>query len=159
MKRLRLYLETTVFNYYFDTEREYHADTVRLFEAIALGEYQAFTSEYVTFELQNAPEPKQSDMMGLIEKYKIAVIEATDEANLLADLYIKSSIFPPKYRLDGAHIAIASIAGLDCVLSFNFQHINKLKTKRMTENVNLSEGYKGITICTPMEVLENEETE
>ena len=65
----------------------------------------------------------------------------------------------PKYRLDGAHIAIASISGLDCVLSFNFQHINKLKTKRMTENVNLSEGYKGITICTPIEVLENEETE
>jgi hypothetical protein len=42
---------------------------------------------------------------------------------------------------------------LDCVLSFNYQHINKLKTRRMTENVNLNEGYKGITICTPMEVL------
>jgi len=59
--------------------------------------------------------------------------------------------------LDGTHIAIATFHNLDCILSFNFQHINKLKTKEMTALVNLREGYKGITICTPMEVLENEE--
>ena len=98
-------------------------------------------------------------MLGLIEKYGIQVIGATDEANRLAGLYVSAFVIPPKYRLDGAHIAIALLAGLDCVLSFNFQHINKLKTKRMTENINFSEGYKGITVCTPMEVLDNEEAE
>jgi len=34
MKKFRIYLETTMFNYYFDTERDSHADTVRMFEAM-----------------------------------------------------------------------------------------------------------------------------
>ena len=29
MKKLRIYLETTLFNYYFDEDRDAHADTVR----------------------------------------------------------------------------------------------------------------------------------
>ncbi len=32
-------------------EREFHADTVRLFDAIAAGDYEAYTSEYVTFDV------------------------------------------------------------------------------------------------------------
>jgi hypothetical protein len=68
-------------------------------------------------------------------------------------------VIPPKYLLDGAHIWIASFHNLDCILSFNFRHINKLKTKEMTALVNLRESYKGIIICTPMEVLEDEEAE
>jgi predicted nucleic acid-binding protein len=156
---MKLYLETTMFNYYFDAERDGHADTVKLFEAIGRGEYDGYTSEYVTLELQRAPEPKRSDMLALARKYGITVLDFEDEAVRLANLYVENRIIPSKYLLDGTHIAIASIHNLDCILSFNFQHINKLKTKEMTALVNLREGYKGIIICTPMEVLEDEETE
>lgn len=96
-------------------------------------------------------------MLSLIERYNIKVIDADDEAVRLAGVYVQNNVIPAKYRMDGTHIAIASINELDCILSFNFQHINKLKTKRMTELINLNEGYKGIIICTPMEVLEDEE--
>jgi len=38
MKKKKIYLETTLFNYYFDTEnQDYHADTVALFKACAAG--------------------------------------------------------------------------------------------------------------------------
>ena len=40
IRKLRLYLETTVFNYYFDVNREGHCDTVKLFEAIGTGLYE-----------------------------------------------------------------------------------------------------------------------
>ena len=156
---MKLYLETTMFNYYFDAERDGHADTVRLFEAIGRGEYEGYTSEYVSFELQKADEPKRSDMLSLIQKYGITLMDFEDEAVRLATLYVENKIIPPRYLMDGTHIAIASFHNLDAILSFNFQHINKLKTKEMTALVNLREGYKGITICTPMEVLEHEEPE
>jgi len=156
---MKLYLETTLFNYYFDAERDGHADTVRLFEAIGRGEYEGYTSRYVALELQKAKDPKQANMLALIEKYGITVLDFHDEANRLANIYVQNKVIPEKYLLDGTHIAISSIHELDCILSFNFRHINKLKTKRMTELINLNEGYRGITICTPMEVLENEETE
>jgi len=146
-----------MFNYYFDTDRDGHTSTVRMFEAIGCGEYEGYTSEYVVLELRKAAEPKQADMLALIEKYGIITLDLEDEANRLAQLYVQNRIIPAKYLLDGTHIAIASVHDLDCILSFNYQHINKLKTKRMTELINLSEGYKGITICTPMEVFDDEE--
>ena len=86
------------------------------------------------------------------------MLELCDEAVELANLYIQCGVIPERYLFDGLHIAIASVHELDCILSFNFQHINKLKTKRMTAQVNQNAGYKGITICTPMEVLDYEET-
>ena len=143
-----------MFNYYFDTERDGHADTVRLFEAIGAGKYEGYTSDYATVELQHAPEPKQSNMLSLIERYKIVVLDFDPKAVQLAQLYMQSDIIPAKYRFDALHIAIASTNRLDCVLSFNYEHINKLKTKRLVERINLSEGYKEIAICTPMEVLD-----
>jgi predicted nucleic acid-binding protein len=60
--RRRVYLETTMFNYYFDEERDGHADTVRMFEAVGRGEYEGYTSEYAIIELQRAKERKSSDM-------------------------------------------------------------------------------------------------
>jgi predicted nucleic acid-binding protein len=157
IRKLRLYLETTMFNYYFDEDRDGHEDTVRLFEAVGIGKYEGYTSRYVTYELQMSPEPKQSAMLALIEKYNISVLEISEESDHLSSVYIREGIIPVKYGLDCAHIASASVYNLDCVLSFNFQHINKLKTKEMTALVNLREGYKSIIICTPMEVLDYEE--
>jgi predicted nucleic acid-binding protein len=147
-------LESTLFNHYFDTDRDGHEDTVRLFEAIGAGEYEGYTSEYAMIELRDAKEPKRSEMLGLAGKYNITTLYADDESLRMADLYIQNGVIPVKYRIDAIHVAIASVKGLDCVLSFNYQHINKLKTKRMTENINLIEGYKGVVICTPMEVLD-----
>ena len=156
MKRLKLYLETTMFNYYFDINRDGHKATVQLFEAIGAGKYEGYTSEYTIIELMDALEPKQTDMLALIKKYGIIILDIDTESDRLSDLYISNGIIPSKFRLDAAHIAVASIHELDCVLSFNYQHINKLKTKRMTEIINLIEGYKGVTICTPMEVFDDE---
>jgi predicted nucleic acid-binding protein len=154
---MKLYLETTMFNYYFDTERDGHADTVRLFEKIRAGEYEAYTSEYAAGELLNASEPKQSKMLALIDEYNIIILPITDESNQLTDFYVSEKIIPVRFRLDGAHIAIASIYGMDCVLSYNFQHINRVKTKLFTERINHKKGYGGIVICTAKEVLEDEQ--
>ena len=51
MPKLRVYLETTLFNHYFDTDRVDHADTVRMFDAIGRGEYVGYTSEYATVQV------------------------------------------------------------------------------------------------------------
>jgi predicted nucleic acid-binding protein len=154
IKKLRLYLETTLFNYYFDAVRDGHKDTVRLFEAIGAGEYEGYTSEYAMVELRDAGDPKKSSMLALVEKYGITILDTNDEIVRMAGLYVRNGIIPAKYGFDALHVALASVYELDCVLSFNYEHINKLKTKRMTENINLLEGYKGVTICTPMEVLD-----
>ena len=159
MRKPRVYLETTMFNYYFDTDRDAHADTVKLFKEIQAGKYEGYTSTYVTYELGNADEPKRSNMLALIEEYGITILPDNKEAESLAEIYVKEGIIPIKHRYDSLHIAIATINDLDYIFSLNFKHINKLKTKTMTSNINIREGYKPIIIASPMEVTEDDENE
>jgi len=54
------------------------------------------------------------------------------------------------------HIAIATVYDLDMIISMNFQHIVKRKTKIGTGNINALNGYRVVEICSPMEVVEND---
>jgi predicted nucleic acid-binding protein len=160
MRKLKIYLETSVFNYYFDTERDGHADTVKLFEEMQTGKYKAFTSIYVTDELERTKDDeKRRKMLALIGEYNIAIISADVEADRLADIYVSEGVIPAAKRYDGLHISIATINELDCIFSFNFKHINRLKTKTFTALINVKEGYKPITIATPGEVVEHGDDE
>lgn len=154
MRIPKIYLETTMFNYYFDTDREAHADTVTLFEEIKAGKYEAYTSLYVTDELVKADEPKRSKMLDLIKKYNITVLNYSDEAQDLTNIYINEGMIPVAYLYDGLHIAISTVNNLDFIFSLNFKHINRHKTKAMTGVINLREGYKQITIASPAEVID-----
>jgi predicted nucleic acid-binding protein len=158
LKQLKIYLETTVFNFKFaEDSPDKKADTIKLFDEISEGKYIAYTSNYVLQELLKAEEPKRSDMVALVEQYKIKFLEADEIAEKLADKYVAEGIIPLKYKTDGVHIAMATINDLDIIVSYNFQHIVKLKTIIGTESINLREGYKRIGIYSPTEVIENEE--
>jgi predicted nucleic acid-binding protein len=114
MRMQKIYLETTLFNYYFDEDRGFaHDSTVALFKEIAAEKFEAFTSRYVIDELTASPEVKRDKMLRLILEYDIPILEPSDEAVRIADLYIAQSIIPQKYRTDGLHIAISTVNDLD----------------------------------------------
>ena len=136
IEKLRLYLETTVFNYYFDVDRDGHEDVLRLFENIGAGQYEGYTSEYVIQELNKAPEPKCSGMLSLVEKYRLAALDSTPEIARLGKLYRARGIIPASQHLDSLHVAAASVYELDCVISYNFRHINRNKTRILVAGVN-----------------------
>ena len=156
---MKLYFETTMFNYYFDDDRDGHIDTVRLFEAVRNGKHEAYTSIYTLGELEDAQEPKRSQMLALIDEYNITVLPITNESNHLTNLYVTKNIVPDRFRIDGAHIGIACIYGLDYILSYNFKHINRAKIKLLTGRINQEQGYGTSVICTAKEVLEDETDE
>lgn len=156
MRQQIIYLETTLFNYYFDDERDAHSDTIQLFDDILASKYQPFTSLYVIEEIEKAPEEKREKMIKLVEQYSITVLALSAEAERLADLYVEQGIIPLKYRTDGVHIAVATVNELDMIISINFQHIVKRKTKIGTDSINAWNGYRTVKIYTPMEVNENE---
>ena len=156
MRKPKIYLETTMFNHYFDADRDAHGDTVKLFEEIRAGKYEAYTSAYVADELDDADEPKRSNMLALISEYGVTTLPGNKEVERLAAIYVKEGIIPAKYLVDALHIAVATINDMDYVFSLNFKHINKVKTKTMTSIVNIREGYKPIIIASPMEVMDYE---
>ncbi len=156
IEKLKLYLETTFFNYYFDVDRKRHEDVIKLCEAIAAGQYIGYTSDFVVQELRRAPEPKRSAMLALIDKYGIAILDYASEAVRVAEIYIEAGIIPMSHRLDSLHVAMATVYRLDCIISYNFQHINRNKTRLLTTSINNTLGYGGLIICTAKEVLNND---
>jgi hypothetical protein len=158
LKKLKIYLETTILNFYYaDDAQEKKDDTIKLFEEIAQGKYEAFTSMSVVREINKASEEKKQLMFNLINKLNISILEDEVEAERLADIYIQEGIIPSKYRNDGVHIALATITDMDIIVSWNYKHIVKRKTIIMTNLVNNREGYKNIDIYSPSEVIENDE--
>ena len=158
MRKQRIYLETTLFNYYFDTDRDAHADTVTLFKEIAAGKYEAYTSDAVLEELAQAPTEKRDAMLALVDEYNITNLQITEKVERLTDVYISKGIIPQKYRTDGVHIAVASVNNLDAIVSMNFRHIVRLKTIQMTREINVLNGYRPIDIISPREVIDYEKT-
>lgn len=158
MRVARAYVETSVFNFVFtDDAPDKRQDTLVLFEEFRQGKYRAYTSDYVLAELLQAPEPRQSAMLSLVEEHDMIVIPASDSVRQLAEKYVTEGVVPQKYMTDALHIAAATVNDLDLIISYNFKHIVKLKTVTMTEIVNLREGYRRIGIFSPTEVIDNGE--
>jgi len=153
-----IYLETTIFNFPFvDDAPQYKTDTLKLFAEIKEGKFKPFTSTLVTEELElTKNEERLAKMKALINDYKITVIEPNDEMKELADTYIKVGIIPERFLTDAFHIAVATVYGLDFIVSLNFRHIVKHKTIIQTEAINAILGFGRIYIHTPAEVINYE---
>ena len=83
-------------------------------------------------------------------------MKQNDEAERIADKYVEQGIIPLRHRIDRVHIAVAAVNGLDMIISMNFQHIVKRKTKIGTGYINALNGYRTVEINNPMEVSEYE---
>ena len=158
MKTPRVYIETSVFNFVFtDDAPEKKQDALKFFAEIKAGLYEPFTSQYAIDELSDAPEEKRRKMLNLLTDYRIKLIETSDDAVRLADLYVAEGVIPLKYRTDALHIAIASVMELDFVVSYNFRHIVKRKTIVLSGAINQREGLRQIAIFSPTEVIESDD--
>jgi len=156
MVKKKVYLETTLFNFYFEENKKIdHIDTVQLFEEIAAGKYEAFTSTYVIDELKKARDKEKRDkMLNLINIYGITILRSNHDVAKMAGVYAEEGVIKQKYKMDRLHIAIATVHGLDMIVSMNFDHIVKRKTIIMTSYINVQKGYRAVKLCSPTEVVE-----
>jgi hypothetical protein len=159
MRTPKIYLETTMFNFYFAPNmpgyRVLKGQVHQIFDLIKAGEYEPYTSVYVVEELDiTAGEEKREQMKGLILDYGVTLLDKSDEVERLADLYVKAGAVPAGYPTDAAHIAITAANGLDFIVSLNFEHIARPWTVERVRLVNIQEGYNPIGIYRPAEVLE-----
>ncbi|MCL2337569.1 MAG: hypothetical protein FWC60_09140 [Firmicutes bacterium] len=157
MRTPKIYLETTMFNFYLDIDRDAHAYTVRLFDEIKAGNYEAYTSRAAIEEIEKTLGDKRERMLNVIAGHDLPILETSIEAENLADIYVAEGVIPVKYRTDGLHIAIATVNDLDIIISMNFQHIVKRRTMKMTAVINSLRGYRAVEIYSPMEVISYED--
>ena len=155
MKKIKYYLDTTIFNFVFaEGDDEKKNITVKLFKDLSLIAEGVFISDEVIREISRADEPRKSQLEELVRKTNPLLLEVDIEVEELAERYIKEGIIPVRYRSDALHIAVAVINGVEAIVSWNFEHIVKLKTRVMVNGVNRLLGYHEIEICSPEEVID-----
>jgi predicted nucleic acid-binding protein len=155
----RIYLDTSVWNFVLVEDvperHERRELTRQLFDQIRDGDYEPYISVVVLDEMAAAPEPRRSELYDLVDELSPVVLELTPEVLALSKEYIQQGTIPAKYGNDALHIAVAVTNDLDLLLSWNFAHIVKLKTRRVVSATSRLLGYKEIEICSPEEVVDD----
>jgi len=70
----------------------------------------------------------------------------------LAQAYIDAGILSSSRMADAIHVAAATVARADLILSWNFRHIVNYDRIRKFNGVNALNGYPPIEIYSPLEV-------
>jgi predicted nucleic acid-binding protein len=145
----RLYLDTSVFGGCFDPE--FAEESRRLVNAILAGHIHLVYSEFVESELLNAPQFVRKLFLDIPNDAK-SRIALTAEIETLARTYIRHGVVTSKWLEDCRHVAAATVARADAIISWNFKHIVKLDKIKAYNQVNLLNGYGILTILSPKEV-------
>jgi len=72
---------------------------------------------------------------------------------LLRSYFLKQSNLPPKASNDALHIALATIYGLDYLLTWNCKHMANAQIQRKLAQISSELGYNLPVICTPYELM------
>ena len=80
-----------------------------------------------------------------------------DEIDHLRDAYLEAGIVGITSSADAEHIAAATVAGVDLIVSWNFKHIVHFDKIKQYHAVNIVEGYYPIPIHTPREVASDDD--
>ena len=147
--KTKVYLDTSVISALFD-ERTPERLSATFVLWSKLSDYEVFISELVLEELERASEHVRAKLFSAIKDF--IVLKISKEAEELAEIYVKQGIFPEKYFDDALHVALASVNQIGILLSWNFTHLVKLKTRRMVSIVNLSENVMPVEIASPPEL-------
>ena len=148
MKRLQVYVDTSVFGGCFDHEfAEWSNALMDDFRADRCG---LVVSDVTAGEVAVAPEPIRELFSELLET--ACILHVTQEVMELLGAYESHNILGPRFRSDMLRIAVATVAEVDVVVSWNFRHIVRLDKIRLFNGVNLECGYKPLTIYSPREV-------
>jgi hypothetical protein len=115
-----------------------------------IDEYDIFISELVINEIKGALEPLQIQMLKKVSNFVELPVSDNDYA--LANIYIENEIFPQKYYDDALHVSIATTNQIGILLSWNFTHLVKIKTRRMVSLINTIQNYNPIEIIAPPEL-------
>lgn len=138
MRKLKLYLETSVFNIATsDQNPEYREATLRLFERLKLEDYEGYTSAIVLYEIDKAEEKRANILKTKIGELSLEILENNPEIETLAAAYVKEGLIAQKHFDDARHIALASYYEMDAIVSWNFEHMVKFKMRRGVPSVNI----------------------
>jgi len=147
----RIYLDTSVISALFDDRNPDRRDITSDFFS-KIDNFDTFVSHIPVDEINDASNPElRSRMREAIARF--TVLPMTANAEQLARDYVNHNAVPESNLADAYHIAIAVQNGTSFLLSWNFRHIVRVKTRDIVMTVNALKRMPQITILTPGEMI------
>jgi hypothetical protein len=84
----------------------------------------------------------------------VQILTLTGEAAALAQKLVEREVISRQAVEDALHIAIATVNGMDYLITWNFKHIANASMRSNIELVCREAGYEPPVICSPMELME-----
>ena len=153
-KLLRIYADTSVIGGCLD--EEFRAASIRLIERSRIGEVLLVISDTTLAELAGAP-PKVRRVLEDLPPRCLELVHQDEESEALAEEYVEQQVVSHRMLADAQHIAVATIAKVDVVVSWNFKHIVNLDRIHGFNAVNLRLGYAMLEIRSPLEVWKDDD--
>ena len=151
----RTYVDASVFGGVFD--EEFAEDSRAFFDQVEAGHFAVLTSGLVADEIANAP----GDVRDLFDRLlpRAELVEVEESALALQGAYLRAGILTPKWADDALHVALATVAAADLIVSWNFRHIVHFEKVPRYNAVNTLYGYREVAVHSPSEVIAYEDGE
>ncbi len=129
--------------------------TQPFWDAVERGEVTIILSDVLKNEVDAAPQCVR-DFFASLPESQIERVVSTKESDALAERYIAENVVGPTSLDDCKHIALATLAKADVLISWNFRHIVNATRILGYNSVNMKLGYSQINIRTPYEVINDD---
>jgi hypothetical protein len=148
--RPRVYVDTSVIGGCLD--EEFASESQALLEMARNGTVRLLLSDLLVRELEDSPP----DVRAILTQLTPDIVERLfmdEESERLLAAYLRAKVVGRRHMNDAHHVAMATIARADVILSWNFKHIVHWDRIRLFNAVNLREGYPLIEIRSPTEFV------
>jgi hypothetical protein len=114
-------------------------------------QFTLYASELVAREAGAGNPDAASRRLEFLEG--VLLLAATEEARALARHFLAGAVFPPESDPDASHVAIATVHGMEYLLTWNLQHIANAQVRTRIESACRAMGYEPPVLCTPEELM------
>lgn len=154
-----VYIETSVVSYYTarrsrDLIVAAHQELTYAWWDRHLHEYSAYVSQVVLEESRRGDPAAATDRLTAVSNLQI--LPASQEVEPLALAYLSELRLPQDALYDALHIALASVHGIDYLVTWNCRHIANAHLRKRLAEINMRLRVSTPIICTPEELLDDD---
>lgn len=151
--RQRLYLETSTISAFHDERQPLRQRQTRRFWTL-LDRYEVFVSALVLREIDDCTDRQRAQRLSDLAAGIPELEDELPEVLELTERYIQAGAFTARRGNDATHVAIATVGGIDSLISWNYRHLVRERARTSVQAINLQMGYnRTIRILTPADLM------
>jgi hypothetical protein len=158
MEKSSVYIETTIISYLAtrpsrDLIVAAHQQITQEWWENKRKEFRLFASQLVIQEATRGDEEAVQRRLEVLEG--IPSLQISEAAVGLAKALIKDHALPEKALGDALHIGIATVHGMDYLITWNLKHLANAAIRNAISGTCRAYDYEPVIICTPEELPED----